>query len=104
MTPVTTIAPIKLAKFKTQADLIIASHQFQVDFVAKQEAVLRRELVRTGPDEYLDIIQFSSEADALKVLEAEIQSPECQKFMSVMDLSNMPENVIFYPSLQTFVR
>ena len=103
-TPVTVIAPIKLAAGKTERDLLAASEVFQADFVSKQAGILRRELVRTGPGTYLDIVQFSSEAEAQNVLALEANSTACLVFFAVMDLtgedaSKMPD---LYPSLATF--
>ena len=47
-TPITVLAPIKLATGKTEADLLAASDRFQEEFVSNQPGVLRRELVRKG--------------------------------------------------------
>ena len=46
MSPVTVLAPIKLAAGKSEADLLAASKIFQEEFVAHEPGVLRRELVR----------------------------------------------------------
>lgn len=87
MSPVTVLAPIKLAAGKTEADLLAASQVFQEDFVAHEPGVLRRELVRKPDGTYLDIVQFRSQEDYLDVVRKEMESPICAKFFSVMDLS-----------------
>lgn len=99
---VTVLAPIKLAPGKTEEDLMIASNDFQKNFVAQQQGVLRRELIRTSEGRYLDIVQFRSKEDALKVIEEEGKSPVCQKFFSLMDFTDADSNIEFHTSLATY--
>lgn len=87
MTPVTVLAPIKLAADRTEADLLAASRIFQDQFVAHQPGVLRRELVRKPDGTYLDIVQFRSHDDYLDVVKKEMESPVCAAFFAVMDLT-----------------
>jgi len=100
--PVTVLAPFKLAEDKTEADLIAASNRFQEVFVSKHAGVLRRELIKTGDREYIDIVQFRSREDAEKIIEAEAQSEDCHAFFSIMDMSDMDEEVQFHLSLATY--
>ena len=88
MSPITVLAPMKLAEGKTEADLRDASAVFQRDFVAHEAGVLRRELVRKPDGTYLDIVQFRSHDDYLEVTKKEMESPVCAMFFSVMDLSD----------------
>ena len=90
--PVTVLAPIKLAPGKTEADLLAASAQFQKDFAGKEAGILRRELVRNPDGTYLDIVQFKSEDNAKDVIAREMESPACAAFFSVMDLTGFDEN------------
>lgn len=103
MSPVTVLAPIKLAEGKTEADLLAASAVFQRDFVAHEAGVLRRELVRKPDGTYLDIVQFRSHEDYMDVVKKEMESPVCATFFSVMDLSDFdPEaEMDAYVSLET---
>lgn len=101
--PVTVIAPVKLAKGKTEADLIAASDKFQQDFVNSEPDVLRRELVKKLDGTYIDIVQFSSLKAAHLVIEREMQSAACAEFFSVMDMTGADEmDMEFYPSLATY--
>jgi hypothetical protein len=100
--PVTVLASFKLAEGKTESDLLAASDHFQEAFVSKHAGILRRELIKTGDREYTDIVQFSSRKDAEKVMVAEAQSEDCHAFFSVMDMSEMDENVEFHLSLATY--
>lgn len=99
---VTVIIPIKLATGTTEAALLAGSEQFQKEFVDHQPGVMRRELIRTGEGQYMDIVQFRSEAAMGKVIEEEATSPVCQKFFSLMDLSESEGNIRPYPSLATY--
>ena len=100
--PVTVLAPIKLAKGKTEADLIAASDQFEKDFVSQYPAVLRREMICVGEGEYMDIVQFSSKEEAEEVIKAEMGSPLCAEFFSVMDMSNAEAELPFHRSVATY--
>ncbi|WP_120499821.1 hypothetical protein [Roseovarius sp. EL26] len=103
MSPVTVLAPIKLAEGKTEADLLAASKAFQKDFVAHEAGVLRRELVRKSDGTYLDIVQFRSRDDYQDVIKKEMESPVCAMFFSVMDLSDFDHEAEMdvYVSLET---
>lgn len=101
--PITVLAPIKLAKGKSETDLIKASDKFQDEFVSKQPGFIRRELIRKGDGEYLDIIQFRSKEDAEKIIEKEKESPACHAFFAVMDMNGVDDSeIVFYPSLATY--
>jgi len=106
MTPITVLAPIKLAPNKTEADLLAASEKFQSEFVTHETGVLRRELVRAHDVTYLDIVQFRSKADMAEVIEKEMQSPACADFFAVMDLTDFDPDAPMetYVSLETHVR
>jgi len=100
---VTVIAPIKLAKGKSEADLLAASDRFQTEFASKQPGILRRELVRTGEGEYIDIVQFRSAEDAQDVMKKEQESTACHEFFGVMDMEDMDDSEIkLLPSLATY--
>lgn len=89
---ITVLAPIKLARGKTEADLIEASDKFQKAFVDQESGVLRRELIRTGDGEYMDIVQFRSKADAEEVIAKEMASPVCHEFFAVMEMGDFADD------------
>lgn len=103
---VTVLAPIKLAAGKTEADLLAASDRFQHEFADARPGLIRRELVRTGDGEYLDIVQFRSVEDAMAIIEKERESAACQAFFSVMRIDEADASgcLDFYPSLATYSR
>ena len=100
---ITVIAPIKLAANKSEADLIAASEIFEKEFVSKESGVVRRELVRKGVNEYIDIVQFRSREDMLAVMEKEKTCAICHAFFSVMDLDNIDDSqMLICPSIATY--
>ncbi len=103
---ITILATIKLAKGKTEAELLAASERFQNEFVVKQKGLIRREMVRKSDGEYIDIIQFASMADAELTMENEKTSETCHAFFAVMDMGDGSgddmEGVEICQSLQTF--
>lgn len=102
-TAITLLAPIKLAAGKTEADLLIASDIFEKEFVSKEAGVVRRELVRKGDNEYIDIVQFRSMKDMEEVMEKEKTNPICHAFFAVMDLENMDDSqMVVCPSIATY--
>ncbi len=103
---ITVLAPITLARDKTEEDLIEASDKFQKTFVDKEPGVLRRELIRTGDREYMDIVQFRSKADAEEVIAKEMASPVCHEFFAVMEMGDFADDpsatVAMHDSLATY--
>lgn len=106
MSPVTVLAPVKLAAGVNEAQLLAGSQKFQDDFVAHEPGVLRREMVRKPDGTYLDIVQFRSEADMGDILEKEMKSPVCAAFFALMDMSDYdPEAPMeTHVSLATYTR
>ncbi len=103
--PITILVPIKLAKGKTEADLVAASNKFQNEFAGKQPGLIRRELIRKTNGEYLDIVQFRSKEDAEDIIKKEQTSPACHEFFSVIEMSvdaDEDEGIEFYQSLVTY--
>ena len=104
--PITVLAPIKLAAGKTEADLLAASDRYQKEFANDQPGLIRRELVRKGDGEYLDIVQFRSREDAEAIVEKEKESAACHAFFSVMDVdmdsADSSDGAEFLQSLATY--
>ncbi|KZL17930.1 hypothetical protein PsAD2_02807 [Pseudovibrio axinellae] len=98
--PITVIAQIKLAKGKTEKDLLTASDAFEVGFASKQPGILRRELVRKPDGTYLDVVKFRSANDMDVVIEKEKTSEICHAFFSVMDMTD--EEFEVCQSLKTY--
>ncbi|MCG8493137.1 MAG: hypothetical protein MI743_16065 [Sneathiellales bacterium] len=84
--PITVLAPFKLAEGINEADFLSASDSFQLDFVDKKPGVLRREVISKGDGTYLDIVQFRSKEDAMKIIEQEKTCSICQRFFSILEI------------------
>jgi hypothetical protein len=103
ITAITVLASIKLAEGKTKADLLTAPGIFEKEFVSKEAGVVRRELVRKGDNEYIDIVQFRSMKNMEEVMEKEKTKSACHDLFAVMDLENMDDSQIaVYPSIATY--
>jgi hypothetical protein len=100
---ITVLASIKLAEGKTEQDLLAASETFEREFVRLQPGVLRRELVKKGAGEYIDIVQFRSAEDMEAIMELEMASPACHALFAVIDMTGMSNSgVATYSSLTTY--
>ncbi len=88
MNTIVEMAPFKLAAGKSEQDLLLAWTTFQKDFLAEQPGFLRRELVKKPDGDYLDIVHWRSEADALAIMAKIEDSPACAMFFSVMDMGD----------------
>ena len=79
------LAPFKLKPGVTEAALLAASDEFEIEFVRKQEGIVRRVLVRDADGAYADIVFFESKEAMARVIEAEQDDEVCARFMSIMD-------------------
>lgn len=80
------IAEIKLAKGKTEADLVKAAERLRAEFLFKQRGFLTHDLVRRADDAYSDIVRWESMADAEAAMKNAETSPVCGVYFSHMDI------------------
>jgi hypothetical protein len=80
------LAPAKLKPGVDEATMLAASDRFETDFVRKQPGIIRRHLLRDKNGDYADLVFFESKEAADKVIEAEMTSPECALFFSLMEM------------------
>lgn len=92
-TPCIVLAPIRLKDGIDEAALKTASDAFQRDFVARQEGILKRVLMKGADGDYADLVFFASEADAARIAKLEETAPECHAFFSIMKMEDaeLPE-------------
>ena len=103
--PITVLAPFRLAEGVSEADLLNGSDTFQAQFVDKEPGVLRRELVAKEDGGYLDIVQFRSQEDALKIMEKEKTCSICHQFFALLamdDSSEAESGMSFYSTLAIY--
>ena len=100
--PIVELATIRLAKGRSEADLLAASQTFQSEFLDGQDGFIRRELVRRAEGDYVDIIHWQSRKHADAVM-AKIEGSEAvARYFSLMDFDpeKMKEAVLHCESVQ----
>ena len=87
------LAPIRLKDGIDEATLSKASDAFQRNFVAKQDGILKRTLLRGADGDYADLVFFASEDDAARIAKLEESSPACRAFFEIMRMEDagLPE-------------
>jgi hypothetical protein len=79
------LAPFTLREGVTEEVLLATSDDFEQQFVAQQDGIVKRILVRDGNAGYADIVFFRDAAAIDRVIEAEQDSDVCSAFFSIMD-------------------
>jgi hypothetical protein len=77
-------APFKLKPEVDEAALLQSSQALQDDFLAKQPGFVRRELVKSGERDYVDLVWWTSMKAAMTAMEVVAKSPVCAKYFSLM--------------------
>lgn len=92
-TPCIVLAPVWLKDGIDEETFTKASDVFQRDFVAKQDGILKRMLLKGADGDYADLVFFASEADAARIAKLEETSAECRAFFDVMRMEDagLPE-------------
>ncbi len=98
------LATIKLAKDRTEDELISASEIFQNQFLKTQDGFIRRDFVRKGDGTYMDIILWQSRAHADAIFEKAKKSEVVGAYFSLMDFDpeKMDEGVEHFSVLKSF--
>lgn len=79
------VAPFRLKAGVSEDNLVKVSDDFEEQFVAQQEGILRRILVKDSDGGYADIVFFADAAAIHRVLAAEQDSEVCAAFFAIMD-------------------
>jgi hypothetical protein len=77
-------APFTLAEGVGEATLIEASNALQTDFLNKQRGFIRRDLLKGKNNQWVDIVYWSSQADADQASKNAANSPACHQYFSLM--------------------
>lgn len=78
-------APFRLQSGVDEAALLRASEALQHDFLAHQPGFIRRELLRGGNAEWVDLVYWASEEAANIAMKAAAESPVCYEYFHLMD-------------------
>jgi hypothetical protein len=98
------LAPARLKSGVDETTMLAASDKFESDFVSKQKGIIRRHLLKDSKGGYADLVFFESKEAADKVIEAEMTSPECALFFSLleMDESQPDMGVLSFEQIKTY--
>ena len=98
------LAQVRLAAGKTEEDLLQASEAFQSGFLSWQDGFVRRDMVRRKDGPYVDIIKWTSQAQADAVFQKAQASELAGNYFSMMasDPENMDEGVEHCPLISSF--
>ena len=85
---------IEVFQFKTKPEfsdeeVLAASKEGQINFLAKQKGYVSRELAKSSEGEWVDITHWEMLEDAVADEKAFMEAPSTQKFLGMMDLSSM---------------
>lgn len=97
-------ARIRLRADAREADLIAASDRFQTAFLDQQPGFRRRELLRLGDRDYLDLVHWTDRAAADAAMVRAMTSPDCRAYFALMDM-DAPDSgagVSFHDSLALY--
>lgn len=78
-------APFKVKPGIDEATLLKLSEGLQTGFLAGRKGYKRRELVKAGDDEYIDIVWWASLADAKAAMQHVAGSAACNAYFAAMD-------------------
>lgn len=85
-TTIVETARIRLASGASETELIAASDRFQTAFLDAQPGFLRRELLKLGEGDYLDLVHWADRQAADAVLELAMNSAPCRAYFALMEM------------------
>ena len=80
------MAPFELAAGVTSTQLLDASNQIEIGFLANCEGYVARTLVKTGENAYMDIVYWQTMKDARAAAEKIFESPACQAYLGCIKM------------------
>lgn len=103
-TTIVETARIRLAARASEADLIAASGRFQTAFLDAQPGFLRRELLKLGEGDYLDLVHWADRQSADAVMELAMNSDPCRAYFALMEMDahDMGAGVQHYALLASY--
>jgi len=85
-------APFKLRDEVNEAKLKSVSDQLQNEFLVKQKGFVKRELLKKGEKEWVDLVYWESQNDANNAMKSSESSTFCKAYFELMDMSNQDDN------------
>ncbi len=88
------LAPFKVAPGVTREALLDASAVLQEDFLMLQPGFIKRELLQSGENEWLDLVYWRDHESAQQAMRNAMTSSVCHRYFQVMEAEdhNNPGN------------
>jgi len=99
------LASIQLKDGVDEKTLLEASDAFEVNFVNKQQGILKRVLLKAKHGGYADLVFFESKDDADRVAKVEQTSEACHEFGKIMEApdESLPDmGVLSFEHIKTY--
>lgn len=78
------LAPFKITAGTSEKSLLEASTALQREFLAQQSGFVKRELLRSGENEWLDIVYWRDHDSAHQAMQRAMESPACHRYFQLM--------------------
>lgn len=98
-------APFRLAEGVSEEQLLRASNDLQVGFLAKQRGFVRRELLRGKDRQWVDVVFWEDQQTADEAMKAAAESPACHeyfKMMLVVDHADPSAGVLHFEQVESY--
>jgi heme-degrading monooxygenase HmoA len=99
------LAPFKVAAATSEASLLEASNALQLEFLAQQPGFVKRELLRSGENDWLDIVYWRDHDSAHQAMQKAMENPACHRYFQLMvaeDHSNPGNGVKHYERISEY--
>lgn len=83
-------APFKSRPDVTESAIVAASNKMQAGFLNEQPGFLRRELLKLGAGDFVDLVWWESRAAAETAMQAAGSSAACADYFSLMQFDTPP--------------
>lgn len=87
-------APFKLKPGVAEGSLVEASAEMQKQFLDRQRGFVRRELLKRGAGDFVDLVWWESRAAAEAAMQAVGTSEACAGYFSLMQFDAPPEDAV----------
>lgn len=90
------LAPFKIIEGISETSLLEVSNALQNEFLSQQPGFIKHELLRSGENEWLDLVHWSDYEIASKAMQMAMESPVCLRYfeMMVTDGNNSLTNAV----------
>ncbi|WP_374310436.1 antibiotic biosynthesis monooxygenase [Dongia sp.] len=87
-------APFKLKPGVAEGSVMQASAEMQKHFLDRQPGFMRRELLKRGPGEFVDLVWWESREAAEAAMQVAGTSQACAGYFALMQFDTPPEGAV----------